>query len=183
MLEYSDSAAFWIYNRVAQFAYLNYEYIGAEVRKVADQWEFDQIKATKEFEAKLLAGKMSREAIVEETTKFSTATAQQMFDKWSNLDKYLMVKFIDGNIKLEDESYSPVWNPGESVSLRLASIGRGSFEFWNGFLEDVINAHNPIYPSSANLPSNIEGGGLGIWYGFSADYGEILLPESPSNSM
>lgn len=102
MLEYSDEAAFWIYNRVAQFAYLNYEYIGAEVRKKVDEWENGQIEASREFENKIMAGRMSDDKMVQEATKFSTATAQKMFDEWVSLDKYLMVKFIDGNIKKED---------------------------------------------------------------------------------
>ena len=34
-------------------------------------------------------------------TAFSTATAQQLFDRWSKLDKYLLVKYMDGNVKSE----------------------------------------------------------------------------------
>ena len=36
-------------------------------------------------------------------TDFSLSTAQKLFDRWSNLDNYLMVKYIDGNVKSEDE--------------------------------------------------------------------------------
>ena len=102
MLEYSDESAFWIYNRVTQFAYLNYEYIGAAVREKVDEWENRQIKASKEFENRVIAARMSEDKMVKEATKFSTETAQQMFGEWVALDKYLMVKFIDGNIKKED---------------------------------------------------------------------------------
>ena len=35
-------------------------------------------------------------------TEFSVETAQTLFQKWANLDKYLMVKYIDGNVKGED---------------------------------------------------------------------------------
>ncbi|MGI6293866.1 MAG: C69 family dipeptidase [Bacteroidales bacterium] len=34
MLEYSETSLFWIFNRVAQFAYLRYNEIGAEVREL-----------------------------------------------------------------------------------------------------------------------------------------------------
>ena len=37
-------------------------------------------------------------------TEFSVETAQTLFEKWANLDKYLMVKYIDGNVKGEDEN-------------------------------------------------------------------------------
>ena len=35
-------------------------------------------------------------------TKYSVGTAQELWQKWSNLDDYLMVKYIDGNIKKQD---------------------------------------------------------------------------------
>lgn len=102
MTEYSETSAFWIYNRVAQFAYLNYEYIGAEVRKKIDEWENAQIVATMKFEEDVARSKASKAKMVKEATAFSTATAQKMFEEWVTLDKYLMVKYIDGNIKRED---------------------------------------------------------------------------------
>ena len=34
-------------------------------------------------------------------SEFSIATAQQLFDRWSKLDKYLLVKYMDGNVKSE----------------------------------------------------------------------------------
>jgi hypothetical protein len=78
---------------------------------------------------------------------------------------------------MKDFDYTSGWLAGEHVSLRLASIDRRVFDFWSAFMNDVINAHNPVWPSAVNLPSNIEGGGLGIWYGFSADYGTADIPE------
>ena len=36
-------------------------------------------------------------------TAYSTVTAQNLFEKWDSLDKYLLVKYIDGNTKAEDE--------------------------------------------------------------------------------
>lgn len=102
MTEYSDTAAFWIFNRVAQFAYLNYDNIGAAVRKKVDEWENAQIVAAMDFEESMVRGKVSPSKMVKEATKFSTETAQKLFDEWVKLDKYLMVKYIDGNVKVED---------------------------------------------------------------------------------
>ncbi len=101
MLEYSSEASFWIFNRVAQFAYLRYNQIGAKVRNVADTWEKEALKEVTEADLRFAAmtGAKQRKAI----TEFSTHKAQALFDKWCELDKYLMVKYIDGNIKIEDE--------------------------------------------------------------------------------
>lgn len=100
MLEYSDSSAFWIFNRVAQFAYLRYDQIGAKVRDVTDQWEnaaIEEVKAQDQLFA-AMKGNKQRKAI----TQYSNDKATAMFNKWCELDKYLMVKYIDGNIKKED---------------------------------------------------------------------------------
>ena len=39
------------------------------------------------------------------TTKFSTEFAQLLFNQWVELDKYLMVKYIDGNVKGEENGH------------------------------------------------------------------------------
>ncbi|MBR2424658.1 MAG: C69 family dipeptidase [Tidjanibacter sp.] len=102
ILTYSDRSMFWVTNRIAQFAYLRYDYIGAEVRKVIDEWENDQLLkvqiADEQLSRKTMGG-MKKAA-----TKFSVRTAQELWSKWSDLDDYLMVKYIDGNIKKQDES-------------------------------------------------------------------------------
>lgn len=75
--------------------------------------------------------------------------------------------------------YYPAYRAGEQVRLRLASIDGQAFDFWSSYMNEIINARNPIYPAATNLKSNIKGGGLGVWYGFSAVYGEVALPGEP----
>ncbi|MBQ3071266.1 MAG: C69 family dipeptidase [Tidjanibacter sp.] len=102
ILTYSDRSMFWVTNRIAQFAYLRYDYIGAEVRKVIDEWENDQL-----LKVQIADEQLSRKTIggmKKGATKFSVRTAQELWSKWSDLDNYLMVKYIDGNIKKQDES-------------------------------------------------------------------------------
>ena len=102
MLEYSDTSMFWITNRVAQFAYLRYNIIGKKVRETVDAWEFDMIKRVAEADAQI--AEMEAADVAAFTTEFSVKYATELFAKWQNLDKYLMVKFIDGNVKAEDEN-------------------------------------------------------------------------------
>ena len=102
ILTYSDKSMFWVTNRIAQFAYLRYDYIGAEVRKVIDDWENEQL-----LKVQIADEQLSRKAIAgmkKAATKFSVNTAQELWEKWSNLDNYLMVKYIDGNIKKQGEN-------------------------------------------------------------------------------
>ena len=101
MIKYSDTSMFWITNRVAQFAYLRYNVVGKHVREFVDKWENAAIEAVAKVDIAIgntpKAAKKSKIA-----TEFSVAMAQRLFNIWVDLDKYLMVKYIDGNVKGED---------------------------------------------------------------------------------
>ena len=102
MLEYSDTAMFWVTNRIAQFAYLRYNIIGKHVRSEVDKWENEMIARVNDIDAQIAAAECACEK-AKIATEFTVASAQTLFQKWDNLDKYLMVKYIDGNVKGEDE--------------------------------------------------------------------------------
>ena len=101
MLKYSDTAMFWVTNRVAQFAYLRYNIVGKHVRAVVDKWENTAIEQVAKYDA-ILADVPNQKKLTKLTTEFSVNTAQALFESWVELDKYLMVKYIDGNVKGED---------------------------------------------------------------------------------
>lgn len=104
MLTYSDKSMFWVTNRIAQFAYLRYDHIGKEVRTVIDEWENSMIDELQKQD-KVLAG-MSPKKMTKKATEWSVENAQALWKKWSELDDYLMVKYIDGNVKLQNEDGS-----------------------------------------------------------------------------
>ena len=100
-------------------------YIGAEVRNVIDEWEnkmLVEVLAEDEQLSNKKTDKMKKLA-----TKWSVENAQALWEKWSNLDDYLMVKYIDGNIKKQAED--------------------GSF---------LTNGHSPAQPASPSQPGYSE---------------------------
>lgn len=101
MLQYSDTAMFWVTNRVAQFAYLRYNIVGKHVRECVDKWENEMIAKVAEYDA--AAAEMSAKRAQKYLTGITVENAQKIFAQWVELDKYLMVKYIDGNVKGEDE--------------------------------------------------------------------------------
>lgn len=101
MLEYSPTSMFWLQNRIAQFAYLRYNHIGKEVRENIDKHELEMIKAVEEADAAALVLGSEKKA-VKYLTKFSVENASALFKKWDRLDKYLLVKYIDGNTKYQN---------------------------------------------------------------------------------
>jgi len=124
LLEYSATSTFWIFNRVAQFAYLRYQTVGKEVRNVADMWENDHLERVRQIDAEALALSDPRPLL----TQYSTATAQRLFDLWNDLDKYLMVKYIDGNVKRENER--GFMDNGYDRNIPAAPLQPGYSEEW-----------------------------------------------------
>ncbi len=104
MLKYSDTSMFWITNRVAQFAYLRYNIIGKHVRAEVDKWENAMLELIKKIDINLANVGYKPKKVKKIATEFSVNTAQTLFNGWVELDKYLMVKYIDGNVKGEDEN-------------------------------------------------------------------------------
>ncbi len=99
MLEYSPTSAFWLFNRTTNFAYMRYDMISADIRKVTDKWENDHLALMETLPAR--TGRMSDAARRNYLTELSVSTAQELFDRWQRLNGYLLVKYVDGNVKSE----------------------------------------------------------------------------------
>lgn len=100
MVQYSPISMFWLVNRVAQFCYLRYNQVGAEVRSVVDAHEEEMIQRV--AQADKAASAMSPKKAAKYLTRFSVEAADELFAKWKGLDEYLLVKYIDGNTKQQN---------------------------------------------------------------------------------
>lgn len=102
MTKYSTTSMFWIQNRVSNFAYSRYDMISKDVRRAMDRFEgrcFEEQPAI-DAAAKILYEKNPSTAVAF-LTDYSVNTAQRLFDTWVDLDQYLFVKYMDGNVKKE----------------------------------------------------------------------------------
>ena len=108
MLEYSPTSAFWLFNRVAQFCYLFYDRAQPEVRAAADRYENENVALVAQQDAKalkMLESGNERQA-ARMLTEFCAKRSQTLFDTWNDLSNYLLVKYMDGNIKRQNEDGS-----------------------------------------------------------------------------
>lgn len=104
MLTYSPTSAFWLFNMVANFCYTRYDLMSADAQKVQKELETKYIAKTDSVDAeamKLSAKDMN--LAKEYLTNYSGTMAQNTFNKWKTLSEYLLVKYIDGNIKKEKD--------------------------------------------------------------------------------
>jgi Domain of unknown function (DUF4249) len=68
-----------------------------------------------------------------------------------------------------------LWKRGDSASIKLCTIDKAHFDFWNTYESNKINNGNGLF-SSVKIKHNIKGG-LGIWGGYSPTYFEIVIPK------
>ena len=104
MTEYSPTSAFWLFNRVANFAYLRYDLISKDIIKVIDELDTrNETEIPAVDAAAMLLYEQNPQLAIDFLTNFSVSTAQNMFERWQQLDQYLLVKYMDGNVKKEKE--------------------------------------------------------------------------------
>ena len=67
------------------------------------------------------------------------------------------------------EHHEDYYELGDQVSVRFCTMDRDSYEFWKGYEESWIMSHNPFFPVTSGVHSNITGG-YGLWAGYGATY-------------
>ncbi len=68
-----------------------------------------------------------------------------------------------------------LWKRGDSASIKLCTIDKGHFEFWNTYESNSTHNGNGLF-SSVKIKHNITGG-LGIWGGYSPTYFDVVIPK------
>ena len=128
LLHYSPTASFWVNNRVSNACYKMYNIMAAHVRKKIDAFEIDQMErrthsvdsaatvlynqAVVKLQDKLSSKRsvmVSRRPFAKVTryvTDYTVQTAQDQFATWVSLEEELLVKFMDGNVKPQNEDGS-----------------------------------------------------------------------------
>jgi len=104
MLTYSPTSAFWIFNTVANLCYSRYDLMSADALKIQKNLETGYLAETADIDkAALELYAKDEKSAREYLTKYSVKTSQNTFSQWKSLSEYLIVKYIDGNIKKEKD--------------------------------------------------------------------------------
>jgi dipeptidase len=104
MLNYSPSSAFWVFNRVSNFAYMRYNVIMPDVIKVQQDLENKYVTNTPAIDAAALnLYKTDPQLARNFITDYSVNAGNNTFYAWDNLNNYLLIKYIDGNVKKEKD--------------------------------------------------------------------------------
>ncbi len=127
LLHYSPTSQFWMCSRVTNTCYGMYNRVAPYVMAEADKFEINQMDvAVPEMDAK--AAKLVKKGRIRKAlrllTKYSVETAQKQFNVWKKLEETLLVKFIDGNVKAQDEQGNFIHSEyGEGIPEGLTQPG------------------------------------------------------------
>jgi dipeptidase len=102
MITYSPKSAFWAFNFVSNFCYLRYDLMTKDVKKLQSELESRYIRSSKAVDkaaAELYESdpQLARDFI----TDYSVSMGEHTFRQWKELGEFLLVKYIDGNVKKE----------------------------------------------------------------------------------
>ena len=103
MLTYCDDCAFWVFNKVSNFAYLRYDLMIQDIKKVQDELEnrfISQTAVVDQTALKLL--ETNKEEAVRYLTDYTVNTGNYVVARWEKLFQFLLMKFMDGKVKKED---------------------------------------------------------------------------------
>ncbi|MFO7668439.1 MAG: C69 family dipeptidase [Bacteroidales bacterium] len=102
LLTYSETSAFWAFSFVSNFSYLRYNVMIEDVRKVQSELEEKFITEVAAIDAAAaVLYKTNPDMAREFITNYSVNMGDYTVERYKKLGQFLLVKYIDGNIKLE----------------------------------------------------------------------------------
>ena len=138
MLHFSPTSAFWTFSMVSNWAYTKYNYMIKDIQPVQSELEQKYVAETALMDkkaAELL--KNDKEAAVKYLTDYSVNTGQATVKRWQELYQYLLVKYIDGNIKKEKDGKFET-NP---YNTPVMPSQPGYPEWW---LKEIVKQHGDV---------------------------------------
>ena len=108
LTEYSPTSAFWQFNKVTHFAYLFYDRVAPELRREIAEYEklcFEEVQKTDRKAAAAL-DKGNRRKAVNAMTETSSKLASHLISRWKEIEREMLVKYLDGNVKVTDKDGS-----------------------------------------------------------------------------
>jgi dipeptidase len=117
MIEYSPTSGFWAFNFVSNWAYTRYSYMIKDIQKVQRELELKYIDEVTNIidEEALALMKTDKNIARDYLTNYSVNAGNSTVKRWQELGQYLLVKYMDGNIKKEKDGKFEDNGTGQAV--------------------------------------------------------------------
>ncbi len=138
MIEYSATSAFWAFNFVANWAYTRYNVMLKDIQPVQKELELGYVTETSKIDKEAAAlYKTDKNKARVLLTNYSVKTGDALTARWKKLGEYLLVKYIDGNIKKEKDGKFETNGTGQAVM----PFQPGYSEWW---LREIVKDHGDV---------------------------------------
>ena len=138
MLHFSPTSAFWTFSMVSNWAYTKYNYMIKDIQPVQQELEQKYIAEVAGIDQKATdIFKKDKAAGLQFITEYSVKTGQATVERWQELYRYLLVKYIDGNIKKEKDGKFET-NP---YNMPVMPSQPGYPEWW---LKEIVKQHGDV---------------------------------------
>jgi len=138
MLTFSPTSAFWAFNMVSNWAYTRYNCMIKDIQPVQRGLETKYIAEIADVDKKAVElYKTDKKAAVKYLTDYSVKTGDATVKTWQGLFQYLMVKYMDGNIKKEKDGKFET--NGYGISVMPSQPGYP--EWW---LREIVREHGDV---------------------------------------
>jgi len=105
--------------------------------------------------------------------KFNSTLAMAFDDKYFPGGKAEFALFRAPSSYIQEDEDDNYFRLGDTVVIKLCTISKEHFNFWNSYQEEILNVANPFAASLTEVVSNVEGDGLGVWGGYGASYDTV----------
>ena len=138
LLHYSATSAFWTFSQVSNWAYTKYNYMIKDIRPVQQEMEEKYITETASVDKKALdLYKKDKPATIKFLTEYSVETGQATVKRWQAMYRYLLVKYIDGNVKKEKNGTFET----NDYKMPVMPMQPGYPEWW---LKEIVKQHGDV---------------------------------------
>jgi dipeptidase len=138
MLHYSPTSAFWTFNFVTNWVYTRWNPMIKDLQKLQRELETRYVAMTPAIDkAAVELYNMDQAMAIEYLTSYSVSTGNYTVKRWKEFGEYLLVKYIDGNIKKEKDGkfLTNEWGVTASPSQP------GYPEWW---LREIVKQHGEV---------------------------------------
>jgi hypothetical protein len=80
------------------------------------------------------------------------------------------MSFQDETIENQFKGY---YKQGDIIVVKFSTLGKREFQFFEKKYNQIYSGGNP-FATPTNIPTNIEGGALGVWAGFSPSFDTLI---------
>jgi dipeptidase len=139
MIQYSPTSAFWAFNFVSNWAYTRYSYMIKDIQKVQTELETKYIdEVTNQIDKEAVERfKTDKNKARTYITNYSVTAGNRTVERWQELGHYLLVKYMDGNIKKEKDGKFEDNGTGQAVMPSQP----GYPEWW---LKEIVREHGDV---------------------------------------